>query len=164
MRSVRNLKGMEIPHRQARRAPRRRRPMMVTDAEAAQRTDELVELMPAEWRGDSIKASDLGELRRREDCKKLLKEITRAVPLRLLLDHGPRSLVASDKEQLTAPYFFLSTPVEKIGSFVSHRWTANPKQTALALMAHAKLGFLLKVVVPVVYGRTFSSCLPSHRS
>ena len=128
---------------------------MITDAEAARKTGELVELMPTEWRGDSIKASDLGELRRREDCQELLKEITRAVPLRLLLDHGPRSLVASDKEQLTAPYFFLSTPVEKIGSFVSHRWAADPRQTALALMAHAKLGFLLNVVWPVVWGLYF---------
>ena len=138
--------------RAARTAPTN---MPITDADAAQKTGELVELMPPEWRGDNIKASDLGELRRREDCQKLLKEITRAVPLRLLLDHGPDSLVASAKEQLTAPYFFLSTPVEKIGSFVSHRWTANPKQTALALMAHAKLGFLLKVVMPVVYGLYF---------
>ena len=154
VRSVRNLKGMEIPHR-ARGRPAPTMKMLVTDAEAAQRTDELVELMPLEWRGDSIKSSDLGELRRRDDCQELLKEIMRAVPLRLLLDHGPRSLVASDKEQLTAPYFFLSTPVEKIGSFVSHRWAANPRQTALALMAHAKLGFLLKVVIPVVYGLYF---------
>ena len=103
--------------------------MPITDADlahAAQKTGELVELMPPEWRGDSIKSSDLGELRKREDCKELLKEITRAVPLRLLLDHQPRSLVASNKEQLTAPYFFLSTPVKKIGSFVSHRWAADP--------------------------------------
>ena len=154
VRSVRNLKGMEIPHR-ARGRPAPTMKMLVTDAEAAQRTDELVELMPLEWRGDSIKSSDLGELREREDCKKLLKEITRAVPLRLLLDHEPGSLVASEKAQLTAPYFFLSTPVEKIGSFVSHRWAADPRQTALALMAHAKLGFLLNVVWPVVWGLYF---------
>ena len=140
----------DVPHRQASAHVAPPPTIMITDAEAARKTGELVELMPTEWRGDSIKASDLGELRRREDCQELLKEITRAVPLRLLLDHGPRSLVASNKEQLTAPYFFLSTPVEKIGSFVSHRWAADPRQTALALMAHAKLGFLLKVVWPVV--------------
>ena len=48
---------------------------MITDAEATRKTGELVELMPLEWRGDSIKASDLGELRRRDDGKMLLKEI-----------------------------------------------------------------------------------------
>ena len=121
--------------------------MMISAQAAAEKTRQLVELVPAEWRGDEIKASDLAELRNRKDCEALLKEITRAVPLRLLLEHGTGSLVASTKEQLMAPYFFLSTPVEKIGSFVSHRWSADPLETAHALMGHAKLSFLYKMIV-----------------
>ena len=120
---------------------------MISAQAAAEKTRQLVELVPAEWRGDEIKASDLAELRNRKDCEALLKEITRAVPLRLLLEHGTGSLVASTKEQLMAPYFFLSTPVEKIGSFVSHRWSADPLETAHALMGHAKLSFLYKMIV-----------------
>ena len=120
---------------------------MISAEAAAEKTRQLVALMPIEWRGDDIKAGDLAELRERKDCKALLKEITRAVPLRLLLEHGTGSLVASTKEQLMAPYFFLSTPVEKIGSFVSHRWAADPLETAHALMGHAKLSFLYKMIV-----------------
>ena len=122
---------------------------MLTAQQAAEKTRQLVALMPAEWRGDDIKPPDLAGLRDRKDCQALLKEITRAVPLRLLLDHKPGSLIASNKEQLEAPYFFLSTPVDTIGSFVSHRWAADPVETAQALMLKAKLKFAMYAVLGI---------------
>ena len=134
---------------------------MISAQAAEEKTRQLVALMPAEWRGDDIKAGDLAQLRNREDCQALLKEITRAVPLRLLLEHGTGSLVASTKEQLMAPYFFLSTPVETIGSFVSHRWAADPLETAHALMAHAKLSFFYKMIVCIsIFMAIFLYLLP----
>ena len=112
---------------------------------AEELTTELVQRLPAEWRGADVTAASLEGLRTRDDCKLLLAEITRAVPLRLLVEQGPRSLHRCEKEHLTPSHFFLSVPVEKLGAFVSHRWAADPRQTASAVTSHAVFhrGFII---------------------
>jgi len=118
----------------------------VSEADAEERTTELVQLLPAEWRGADVTAASLEGLRTRDDCKPLLAKITRAVPLRLLVEQGPRSLHrCCEKEHLTPSHFFLSVPVKKLGAFVSHRWAADARQTASALTMHAIFhrGFIL---------------------
>ena len=82
---------------------------MISARAAAEKTLQLVYLMPAEWRGDDVKAGDLAQLRERKDCRALLKEITRA--------RGPRG---RDQGAAHGPVldFFLSTPVETLGTLV----------------------------------------------
>ena len=104
---------------------------------AEELTTELVQLLPAEWKDTDVTAAGLEGLRTRDDCKALLARITRAVPMRLLVEHGPRSLHRCEKEHLTPSHFLLSLPVEKLRAFVSHRWAADPRQTASALTVHA---------------------------
>ena len=114
------------------------------DATAARRTEYLVSLMPDDLkRSSSVK--DFAGFEEREDCKALLKEITRAVPVRLLLDDSLHK--ADDKAKLKASHFFLSTVVDQLQGFVSHRWNANPQETADALMLHFKLRFFLIVLL-----------------
>ena len=110
---------------------------LVSAERAEDLTTELVQLLPAEWQGADVTAAGLEGLRTRDECKPLLAEITRAVPMRLLVEQGPRSLHRCEKEQLTPSHFFLSVPVEKLGAFVSHRWAADPRQTASAVTMHA---------------------------
>ena len=95
---------------------------LVPAERAEQLTTELVQLLPEEWKDTDVTAASLEGLRTRDACKPLLAQITRAVPMRLLVEQGPRSLHRCDKEHLTPSHFFLSEPVEKLGAFVSHRW------------------------------------------
>ena len=101
-------------------APRRR--AIVPAERAEQQTSGLVQLLPEEWQDTDVTAASLEGLRTRDDCKPLLAQITRAVPMRLLVEQGPRSLHRCEKEHLTPSHFFLSVPVEKLRAFVSHRW------------------------------------------
>ena len=118
---------------------------LVPAGRAEELTTELVQLLPAEWKDADVTAASLEGLRTRDDCKPLLAEITRSVPMRLLVEQGPKSLHRCEKEQLTPSHFLLSVPVEKLGAFVSHRWAADPRQTASALTVHAIFhrGFIL---------------------
>ena len=131
---------------------RQRRPVAlkasydVVSAEGAEDlTTELVQLLPDEWKDADVTAASLEGLRTRDDCKPLLAEITRAVPMRLLVKQGPRSLHRCEKEQLTPSHFLLSVPVEKLGAFVSHRWAADARQTVSAVTMHAVFhrGFII---------------------
>ena len=110
---------------------------LVPAGRAEELTTELVELLPAEWKDANVTAAGLEGLRTRDDCKALLARITRAVPMQLLVEQGPRSLHRCEKEHLTPSHFFLSVPVEKLGAFVSHRWAADARQTASAVTMHA---------------------------
>ena len=112
---------------------------------AEELTTELVQLLPAEWRGADVTAASLEGLQERDDCKPLLARITRAIPMRLLVDQGPGSLHRCEKEHLTPSHFLLSVAVEKLGAFVSHRWAADPRQTASAVAMHALFhrGFII---------------------
>ena len=89
---------------------------------AEELTTELVQLVPEELRDADVTAASLEGLRMRDDCKQLLAQITRAVPMRLLVLQGPKSFHRCEKEHLTSSHFFQSVPVEKLGAFVSHRW------------------------------------------
>ena len=103
----------------------------MTAQQAAEATAALVQLMPAEWRdGPGVDAlEDLPT-----QCEAVLKQITRAVPLSMLLDSGPASLHHKcDRSMLEAADFFESTQVDELGAFVSHRWAADPRMTAQAL-------------------------------
>ena len=106
--------------------------------QAAEDTARLVELMPEEWRGDpGIPA--LTELPKRKDCEAVLKELTRGVPHRMLLDRSDGSLhPKNDRSKLTAPDFFRSTPNDDLVAFISHRWAAEPSMTVQGL--HMGLG------------------------
>ena len=118
---------------------------LVPAGRAEEQTTELVQLLPAEWKDADVTAAGLEGLRTRDDCKALLAEITRAVPMRLLVEQGPRSLHRCEKEHLTPSHFFLSVPVEKLGAFVSHRWAADARLTASAVTMHALFhrGFII---------------------
>lgn len=124
----------------------------VTAEEADKRTKALKEMLPAEWRRDDILSNDFEGLTTRADCKEVLSELTRAIPLSKLLDDGPSSLHnASDKSQLPPQTsFFLSTPTDKLIAFVSHRWTTEARTTSLAVMLHVKLAFFNGCIYPVV--------------
>ena len=112
--------------------------------DATARTEHLVSLMPDDLkRSSSVK--DFAGFEEREDCKALLKEITRAVPVRLLLDDSLHK--ADDKAKLKASHFFLSTVVDQLQGFLSHRWRSDPQETADALMLHFKLRFFLIVLL-----------------
>jgi hypothetical protein len=111
--------------------------MRVSAKRAEQLTAELVNLLPEEWRGTDVTTTSLEGLEERDDCKPLLTQITRAVPMRLLVEQGPRSLHHCEKEHLTSSHFFLSAPVENLGAFVSHRWAADARQTVSAVTMHA---------------------------
>lgn len=115
------------------------------DATAARRTVDLVSLMPRDLKGSGVSVKDFAGFEEREDCKALLKEITRAVPARLLLDDSLHK--ADDKAKLRASHFFLSTVVDQLEGFLSHRWRSNPQETADALMLHFKLRFFLVVLL-----------------
>ena len=118
---------------------------LVSAERAEDLTTELVQLLPAEWQGADVTAAGLEGLRTRDECKPLLAEITRAVPMRLLVEQGPRSLHRCEKEHLTPSHFLLSVPVEKLGAFVSHRWAADARETASAVAMHALFhrGFII---------------------
>ena len=115
------------------------------DATAARRTEDLVSLMPRDLKGSGVSVKDFAGFEEREDCKALLKEITRAVPARLLLDDSLHK--ADDKAKLKASHFFLSNVVDQLQGFLSHRWRSNPQETADALMLHFKLRFFLFVLL-----------------
>jgi hypothetical protein len=101
--------------------------------------------MPDDLKRSSSVKEDFAGFEGRVDCQALLKEITRAVPVRLLLDDSLHK--ADDKAKLKASHFFLSTVVDQLQGFVSHRWNANPQETADALMLHFKLRFFLLVIL-----------------
>ena len=111
-----------MTERPRRRAAPEARYGLVPAERAEQLTTELVQLLPEEWKDTDVTAASLEGLRTRDDCKTLLAQITRAVPMRLLVGQGPTSLHRCEKEHLTPSHFFLSVPVEKLGAFVSHRW------------------------------------------
>ena len=115
------------------------------DATAARRTEYLVSLMPDDLKRSSSVKEDFAGFEGRVDCQALLKEITRAVPVRLLLDDSLHK--ADDKAKLKASHFFLSTVVDQLQGFLSHRWRSNPQETADALMLHFKLRFFLIVLL-----------------
>ena len=54
---------------------------------------------------------------------------------------------ADDKGKLKASHFFLSTVVDQLQGFLSHRWRANPQETADALMLHFKLRLFIIVIL-----------------
>ena len=56
-------------------------------------------------------------------------------------------LIAIDAPHLTRKIFFLSTVVDQLQGFLSHRWRSNPQETADALMLHFKLRFFLIVLL-----------------
>ena len=106
--------------------------LKVSAEQAAEATAGLVQLMPEEWRGDPGVPA-LANLPNRPDCEPVLKELTRGVPLHMLLDRGEDSLhPKNDRSLLSAPDFFLSTPSD-IHAFISHRWAADPSMTVQAL-------------------------------
>ena len=115
-------------------------------------TKDLVSKMPADLKAASIpnfngqeRAGPFGE---RADCKKVLAELTRAIPMEMLFNHGEDSLhKADDKAKLKASHFFLSKKVEKLRGFVSHRWSVDPRKTADALMLQFKLRFFLLAMI-----------------
>ena len=125
---------------------------LVPAERAEQLTTELVQLLPEEWKDTDVTAASLEGLRTRDDCKPLLAQITRAVPMRLLVEQGPGSLHRCEKKHLTPSHFFLSVPVEKLGAFVSHRWAADARQTASAVTMHALFhrGFIFWGLMGVV--------------
>jgi len=109
--------------------------------QAAEATAGLVQLMPEEWRGDPGVPA-LANLPNRPDCEPVLKELTRGVPLHMLLDRGEDSLhPKNDRKLLSAPDFFLSTPSD-IHAFISHRWAADPSMTVQALHMAVILRFV----------------------
>ena len=114
--------------------------------QAAEATAGLVQLMPEEWRGDpGIPA--LTGLPNRPDCEPVLKELTRGVPLHMLLDRGEDSLhPKNDRSLLFAPDFFSSTPSD-IYAFVSHRWAADPSMTVQGLHMAIILRFLGRLFI-----------------
>jgi hypothetical protein len=120
-------------------------PVPPDDATAARRTEDLVSLMPRDLKGSGVNVKDFAGFEEREDCKALLMEITRAVPVRLLLDDSLHKV--DDKAKLKASHFFLSTVVDQLEGFLSHRWRSNPQETADALMLHFKLRFFLIVIL-----------------
>ena len=100
---------------------------------AAEDTATLVQLMPEEWRG-SPGTSALTDLPKRKDCEKVLKELTRGVPLHMLLDRSDGSLhPKNDRSKLAAPDFISSTPNDDLVAFISHRWAAEPSETVQGL-------------------------------
>ena len=115
------------------------------DDAAAEETQHLVSLVPDDLKRSGVSVKDFAGFEEREDCKALLKEITRAVPVRLLLDDILHK--ADDKAKLNASHFFLSTVVGQLQGFLSHRWRSNPQETADALMLHFKLRFFLIVLL-----------------
>jgi hypothetical protein len=144
-----------------------------SESNAMTETEHLVSKMPAD-----LKAASLPEFgtvcgrafEDRDDCKTVLDEITRAVPMKMLFNHGEGSLhKADDKAKLRASHFFLSEKVSKskLRGFVSHRWNADPQDTAEALMLHYKMRFFLLVIlflwmlmVALVVGCTGCTCRP----
>ena len=107
--------------------------LKVSAQQAAEATAGLVQLMPEEWRGDPGVPA-LANLPNRPDCEPVLKELTRGVPLHMLLDRGEDSLhPKNDRSKLAAPDFFSSTPNDDILAFTSHRWAADPSMTVQGL-------------------------------
>ena len=70
------------------------------DDAAAEETQHLVSLVPDDLKRSGVSVKDFAGFEEREDCKALLKEITRAVPVRLLLDDILHK--ADDKAKLNA--------------------------------------------------------------
>lgn len=118
------------------------------DGTAADSTAQLMRLMPADLQRPDVSTKDFAGFETRADCRELLKEITRAVPIKLLLERGPKSLHWADgKEKLTAKHFFMSKPVSQLQGFLSHRWNADPLESAEAIMLHFKMRFFLAAIV-----------------
>lgn len=111
---------------------------LVPEQEAERRTAKITELLPEQWRHDSITSHDMeGQV---VQHKALLDAISRAVPLRLLLDETMHGLPGkSDKSQLSTSHFFLSRPASRFAAFVSHRWAVNPREVVTALLIHVIL-------------------------
>ena len=137
----------------------------------ATRTDEIVKLLPEEWNSDSITTKDVRDRLPKDEWKtshrSLLDELTRAVPLSLLLDHTSKGL--HDKygsHLLETRHFFLSTPldegstsstpVKKFTAFVSHTWSTNARQVVTALLVHVWLSsrrlafFILGICITLI--------------
>ena len=109
--------------------------LLITPAEAEARTASIYAKLPKEWQNDAVTTQQMeGQVPAHGP---LLEDISRAVPMKLLLDHTSGGLVGkSDKSQLTTAHFFLSTPVTKFKAFVSHRWSAVPREVVSALLTH----------------------------
>ena len=131
---------------------------LMSSGEAEAQTNRIVQLMQKDWQRDNLKPGDLdlhvqtdkGSWETRSGCEDLLKDIRRAVPLKMLLEHGDGSLHrAKQKEDLKTEHFFLSTPVQKLKAFVSHRWDTDPRETADALTLHIKMRVFLVLVLLV---------------
>ena len=135
--------------------------LLITPAEAEARTASIYAKLPKEWQSDAVTTQQMeGQV---PAHGLLLEDISRAVPLKLLLDHTSGGLVGkSDKSQLTTSHFFLSTPVAKFKAFVSHRWSAVPREVVSALLTHVYLSSgrimyvtiffcLFEILVLVVY-------------
>ena len=134
-----------LPRLRLRYGPTGVMPAQPDDASAALRTEHLVSLVPEDLKHSGVSVKDFAGFEEREDCKALLKEITRAVPVRMLLDDSLHK--ADDKAKLKASHFFLSTVVDQLQGFISHRWRADPQETVDALMLHFKLRFFLIVLL-----------------
>ena len=69
-------------------------PALPDDSSADKWTEELLKDMPDDLKRSGVGVKDFAasedraEFEKREDCQALLKEITRAVPVKLLLDTG----------------------------------------------------------------------------
>ena len=112
---------------------------LITPADATARTDEILELMPNEWRANSIAAPDIDV----SSNETLLGKISRAVPVTMLLDESPDGLPGiSQASQITTAHFFLSAPAHKFSAFVSHCWSANPRVLMTALLVHLGIPFI----------------------
>jgi hypothetical protein len=124
------------------------------ESNPATRTEEIVMLLPEEWNSDSITTKEVRDRLPKDEWKtshkSLLDELTRGVPLSLLLDHTSKGL--HDKygaHLLETSHFFLSTPldegstsstpVKKFTAFVSHTWSTNARQVVTALLVHVWL-------------------------
>ena len=124
------------------------------ESNPATRTEEIVKLLPEEWNSDSITTKEVRDRLPKDEWKtshkSLLDELTRGVPLSLLLDHTSKGL--HDKygaHLLETSHFFLSTPldegstsstpVKKFTAFVSHTWSTNARQVVTALLVHVWL-------------------------
>ena len=126
----------------------------IDNPDAMTKTEGLVSKMPADLKvasmpeyGEHHDASGrlIKSFEKREDCEAVLAELTRAVPMKMLFEDSLHR--ADDKAKLRASHFFLSTQVSKLRGFVSHRWNADPQDTAEALMLHFKLRFFLLVIL-----------------
>jgi len=115
---------------------------LITNDEAAARTDDILALMPESWRDPTIAphAMDVA------NNEAVLKHVSRAVPLSLLLDDKPGGLPSVlQSSELSSAHYFLSTPARQFLAFVSHNWGADPK-IVTALLFHVLMPFATRIV------------------